>query len=159
MIRNRMRSNQERLKGGLVVASNAAIRKTESGAEDARHVKRFESRFLSEHVSEDQTLIRKDIERDRQILDASDPGQISKRQRTAMEKKALKDREWLQKHMCPKSLFYVKSDSPDFERAKDACLVEHTPQYNRIAHAYKQAMRMLAPDDPKASNLENIRPQ
>jgi hypothetical protein len=116
-----MRSNQERLKGGLVVASNAAIRKTESGAEDARHVKRNRG--------------------------------------TAMEKKALKDREWLQKHMCPKSLFYVKSDSPDFERAKDACLVEHTPQYNRIAHAYKQAMRMLAPDDPKASNLENIRPQ
>jgi len=153
-IRNRLRASEAALQGQIVVPTNKQI-----GPEgmSARREGRFRG-FMRDDVREDEGLLRAKIARDKRLLAQGDPGSLSKRERVTLEKDMAAQREWLRRHMCPKKLFYVKSSSPNFERATKACLREHTEEYKRRAAQYKQAMRQLDPDNPAASNLENIRP-
>jgi hypothetical protein len=156
-IRNRLRSNEARLEGRLAVPADNRTRGNEAGANDSRRIRRWENTFLREDVKENRALIQKQIDRDRRMLQQANVS-LTKRERGELERKVVAQREWLQQKMCPKSLFNVRRDSPDFARATQACLVEHTEEYKAVAGEYKQAMRLLDPDSESVGNIENIRP-
>lgn len=153
-IRNRLTENKARLEGQIVVTSNRA-----NGGEgmDPRRMGRM-NEFLDRNVQEDIRGVREKILRDEKLLSESGPRPITKRERPTIEKRTAENRAWLQAHMCPKSLYYLKQEHPDFARAKSAADQEHSPEYKKRAEQYKQDMRRIDPDNHSASNLETIRP-
>lgn len=160
-IRNRLKANEQALQGKIVVETNKAI-----GPEglSKRRQGRYES-FLRQDIQEDQGLLRAKIERDKALLKAGDPGSLSKREKTALEKRAMVLREILRGRMCPARLFRTPSVTkdgtkhPNFDRAVEACKQEHSEEYKRFAAEYKKVMRQIDPENPSASNLETIRPK
>lgn len=150
-VRNRLQQNEQSLAGKVVVPGNKRI-----GNEglDPRRQGRYES-FLRTDIQEDQGLLRAKIERDRKILDAGSV-HITKRERTSIEKQVIADRDFVQKRMCPKTLFSVKESDPNFQKAVAACRQEHTTEYKTVAGRLKENMRRLDPDAD--SNLETLRP-
>lgn len=152
-IRNRIRQNEQALNGHIVVPGNRA---TAGEGMDSRRQGQYES-FLRTDIKEDSGLLRAKIARDKKILDAGDPRHIDRKGRAKIEKQVQADSEFVQKHMCPQSLFYVKSDHPEFQKAIKACGREHTEQYKRVAGRLKTNMRRLDPDGD--SNLERLRPK
>jgi hypothetical protein len=151
-IRNRLKQNEEALTGRIVVPTNKRI-----GSEgmDPRRQGHYES-FMRDDVKEDAGLIRANIARDKRILEAGDPHNIDRRQRQKIEKEVERDRAWVQKEMCPKTLFNVQVNHPDYQQAVKACMREHTEEYKRVASRLKENLRRLDPDG--SSNLEAFRP-
>lgn len=160
-IRNRLKANEAALQGKIAVPTNGKI-----GPEglSARRQGQYES-FLRQDLQEDQALLRAKIQRDRELLKAGDPGSLTKREKSKLEKRAGYLREYLTGQMCPGALFRtprVDRDgvpNPNFERAVEACKREHSEDYKRAAGEYKKIMRQIDPDNPNASNLELIRPK
>lgn len=150
-IRNRLRMNERALQGQIIVPGN---KKIGSEGMDPRRQGQYEQ-FLRTDIREDQGLIRAKIARDKKILDAGTP-HITRKERTKIERQVELDKEYVIKTMCPKSLFYVKSEDPKFREAVKACNQEHTEEYKRRAVRLKLNMRRLDPDGD--SNLERFRP-
>lgn len=152
-IRNRLRMNQAQAKGKIVIQQNRA---TGQEGMDARRMGRMEEAL---DPSQDiDTRLAKEIKRDRELLERSQPADITAGQRADIERRAKENRDWLQAHMCPRSLYYLKSDHPDFQRATAAAMQEHAPEYKKRADQFKQDMRQLDPENENASNMEQIRP-
>ena len=151
-IRNRLKQNEQSLAGKIVVPGNRGI-----GQEglDPRRQGRYEQ-FLRTDIQEDQGLIRAKINRDKKLLEMGDPGHITKSRRAAIEKQIEADRDYVQKHMCPKTLFNLKEKDPEFQKAIAACRQEHTIQYQKVAGRLKSNLRRIDPDGD--SNLEKYRP-
>ena len=154
-IKRRIQENKIRLGGALSIPKN---KRTGSEGISPRRMGRY-VQFMNGDISEDKGLIRMQIARDEAIIKNGSPAPVNKRQRQVLEKKAASHREWLQKNMCPRSLFYTDRKSPDFDRATRACFREHHPDFKKKASEYKNLMRRLDPDRPEASNLETIRPK
>lgn len=145
---------KRRLAGGIYIPPSRG-NKTEAVSERMMHRM---SQFMDRSVSEDPGLIKKKIQRLERVLSNGTPRDLSSSQRTRLEKKAQAYKEYLQKKMCPKSLYFKKSRDPEFEKAVAACSVERSSEFSRVAHDFKNLMRQLAPNDPDASNVEKLRP-
>ena len=154
-IRNRLVENKARLEGHIVVAKNRA---TGNEGMDPRRMGRM-AQFIDDNVHEDLSNVAAKVRRDEQLLKDFGPKPVSKRERPAMERRVEENRAWLATHMCPKSLYYLKADHPDFGRAKAAADQEHSAEYMRRADEFKRDMRRIDPDNDQASNLERLRPQ
>ncbi len=145
--------NEQALTGAIVVPTNKAI-----GPEgmDSRREGRY-AQFLRSDIQEDAGLLRAKINRDRKILDSTDPKNMSSEQKLEIDKQIKKDSTWVKNHMCPKKLFNVRREDPDFARAVEACKVEHTEKYKSVANRLKENLRRIDPDSE--SNLERFRPK
>lgn len=154
MIEMRMRMNQGRLTGSLGIPGNKRI--GSEGLSD-HQMNRF-ARHMRDDLKEDEGLIRAQIQRDQRILEEGSATRLNRQQKERLERTVQEQKEWLRSRMCPKSIFHVKSDHPDYERAVRACMQEHDPAYNKVAVDFKNNMRRLDPDAPEKSNIENIRP-
>lgn len=151
-VRNRLRQSEQSLAGKIVVPGNKRI-----GSEglDPRRQGHYEE-FLRTDIQEDQGLLRAKIERDKKLLAQGEPSSMTRKERDAIAKQVVKDREYIQKIMCPKPLFNLKESDPDFQKAVAACRREHTVQYQKVAGRLKENMRRIDPDAD--SNLEKLRP-
>ncbi len=151
-IRNRMRMNERALAGQISIPTNKAI--GPEGMSERREG--YYSQFMRDDINEDSALLRFKIEKDKRILEAGDPKNISRKDRTKIERQVQVDSEWVKGQMCPKTLFHKNRQDPDFDKAVKACDREHTEEYKRVAGRLKANMRRLDPDGE--SNLERLRP-
>ena len=88
---------------------------------------------------------------------------LSEHQKIALEKEKLELKEWLSKHMVPRSHIGLRPQSggvqnPEFR--KTATFMAHgemSAEFQKVAERYKYVCRELGQDDD--SNLEEIRPE
>jgi len=152
-LKRQIEFHKRRLQGGLMVPQFKHIRE---GNPD-QMLKRY-NQFIDPNVSEDSTEIIQRIKKMQRVLEKGSPQSVSPYIKRKMEQQAIKDKEFLQKNMCPKTLFSAKEKDPEFRKAVEACNVENSVAYKSVAKRYKNTMRQLDPDNPEASNLEALRP-
>jgi hypothetical protein len=142
------------LKGGIEIPTHKRIR--EQIPERRRG--RYES-FMDRSVSEDPHEIIRHIKKRQMALKTSSPPVLNKYERMHMEKEAHKHREWIRKRLIPKKLYFQKHNpnDPDFQKAVEGCKMTMTPKFNKVVDSYKNIMRTIS-DDPRDSNIENLRP-
>lgn len=152
-IRNRMRMNEQALEGHVVVPTNRGIGPEGLSQRREGHW----GQFLRDDVKEDAGLLRAKITRDRKLLEMNDPKNLDKKRRVEIEQQIKRDTEFVKKRMCPKKLFFVSRNHPDFQKAVDACKPEHTLEYKQVASRLKENLRRIDPDSE--ANLERFRPK
>lgn len=150
----KIREKEHSLAGKIVVPEN---KKAAGEGMDPRRLGRLEQ-HLNPEFSEDKGLMRRQINRLNDVLRKGSADGLSKRDKTKAERQVAEDKEWLRGRMCPRTLFQKKYSDPEFEKAKNACMKEHDPEFQKRASRFKSNMRMIDPDNRNASNLENIRP-
>jgi hypothetical protein len=144
----------QRMKNRLVVPG------ANGDGDTSRMVGRL-ARFIDPAVRENAGILARRRQRLQEVLSKGSPDSLTRGQRAQMERRRNALKEQLQRQMCPKKIYHVRSskDPATFEKAKEACMQEQTPEFRAKAQEYKQIVRELDPDDPKAASLENIRPK
>ncbi len=142
------------LGGEFIIPTNRRIREKIP----VRRMGRYKQ-FMDHTVREDRKRIMFDIKKKEAILEAGTP-QFTRTQRGRLEVQAKKDKAWLRRNMNNQKMTQLKykpGDS-DFERAVQVAMFNQSPEYQKVANRYKNTMRIIS-DDPRDSNLENIRPK
>lgn len=124
-------------------------------------------RYIDNNVKEDPKILQRNITKLEKVLSNGSPDSLSKHERLAKEKMLSQDREWLQKNMVPRTSHNIgwrdikegRATQANYDKAVQGCLKEMSPEFQKRANRYKNNMRELDPDNPNASNLENIRPE
>lgn len=142
------------LRGDFVIPTNKRIREKVP----IRRMGRYKQ-FMDNTVREDRKRIMAEIKKKESILRAGSP-QFTNVQRGRLEAQAKKDRAWLRKNMGSQKMGQLKHKpgDPDFENAVQVAMFTQSPAYAKVANRYKNTMRIIS-DDPRDSNLENIRPK
>ena len=153
-LQREIEEKRRELKGEIVVPRHPQGK--EEGFSERRMGRMAE--FIDKNVDIDKGLLNHQIKRLEKVLSNGSPDSLSKARRSAIERQVQKDKEWLQGKMVNKRLLNVKYKDADFEKAKQACAVEMSKEYQAVANRYKNSMRQIDPDNPDASNLERIRP-
>ncbi len=115
--------------------------------------------FMDNDIREDRGEIITRMAKYQAALKRGTPPELDKSERLKLEKQALKDREWLKKTLCPKSLYYIKESNPDFKKAVERAKIERSPEFNQVSGRYQNAMRQLDTETPDASSIEKLRPK
>lgn len=148
-------SMQRELKGELVIPRHPQGK--EEGLSERRMGRM--SQFLDQRHQPNKHLMQNRIEKLTRVLQNGSPEALSKSQKARLDRQIQTDREYLRSKMCPQTLFKKGYKDPDFERAKSACAVEHSPEFQKVADRYQNAVRQIDPEDPKAASLERLRPE
>lgn len=115
--------------------------------------------YIPERVND--PMERQTAAREARVLREGEPDSLSRAARIKKEQRAKIDREWLQKHMVPKSHVNLRASAsdPEFRKAVNAMAKdENSREFQEVAQRHKNDMRELHPNDPHLSNLETIRP-
>jgi hypothetical protein len=152
-LRNEAKSLERRLAGSLEIPKHRGIK--EDGPSTRRQG--YLEQFMREDVKEDQKILKERLARVNQALTVGSPPPLSKTDRAKREKEAAEQREWLRKNMAPRSLYYAKPNTPEFEQGKKAAAVEFQPEFQRVAENYVQNLRALDPDNTDRNHIEKLR--
>jgi rhamnose utilization protein RhaD (predicted bifunctional aldolase and dehydrogenase) len=119
------------------------------------------AQFLDPKVRENQAMLARKKARIAAILSNGTPDSLSRGQKNQLERRAQMLALELQKRMCPRSLHNARSDGDRtaFRKAVEACKQQHHPKFKAQAAEYKKIMREIDPENPRAGNLEEIRPE
>jgi len=128
-----------------------------------RFQRAIDEKFREKHPEE----IRANMKKLERVLSEGSPDSISKRERIAKEKLAAKEREWLQSQMVSRKAYHIgwrdikegRATKAEYDKAVRGCVVEQSSQFAKHANRYKNLMREIDPENPDASNIENIRPE
>lgn len=155
--RTEIREKERALQGQLVVPHVNG-----SGVEgmSVRRAGRWNS-FMDPAIKEDAGMIRSQIQHLQKNLDIGSPRNLSKKERSILEKQAAEDRAYFKKNMTSSKLYYSRSVDADFQKATQAVLKNEVSnsEFQRRANRFKNNMRELDPDNPDSSNIEKFRPK
>jgi hypothetical protein len=149
-----LRQLQARMNGQLVIPTHK--RATDAGLTDRK--KGYYEQFLWRDVKEEDKYLRVRYERVKKALARGEAPNLSRKDRVSREAQMKADEEFLKKNMTPRTLYYAKPQTPEFEQGKKACAVEMSPQVQRIKDRYVQNRRALDPDNADRNIVERLRP-
>ena len=153
--RNEIRDRERMLRGQIVVPDTKS-----SEGMSVRREGRY-SEFMDPLVKEDAGLLRAQIKRYKDKLERGSPRNLTRRERSVLEKQVNADRDYLKNNMVNKNLYYKKSLDPEFQKAVDAVSKSEisNPEFQKRAERFKNNMRELDPDNPNSCNIEKLRPE
>ena len=91
-----------------------------------------------------------------------EPEEVSRHKMPALERRRKELEDFMKTRMVPRAGTRLRAGSgPEFRRAVNMMAKNELrdPSFSRATVEWKNIMRQIAPDDPDASNLENIRPE
>lgn len=153
-LQNQLKHLENRLEGKIAMPTNKAIK--EKGLTARR--KGFYEQFQWKDVQENQVILKRQIERAKQILARGQPRPLSRSERANVEKQRQMDAEFLKKNLTPKQLYYAKANTPEFNQGKKVCKREISSEIQSVKDRYIQATRRLDPDNDQRDLIEQLRP-
>ena len=117
-----------------------------------------ESQFSWDPGLDDKMAVHSRIRKIDRALANGASDSISEAEKVAIERRSREHEEFFKKNMNTRKATGLPYNHPDFSKAVQAGLREHSPEFQKRATDWKNIQRQLNPDDASASNLERIRP-